>query len=98
MNQQVNDTACINQEMAVMCSRLIDALRGDLGDDQQRIAETGLTWLDLLLRKNKDYGSTVFRRPHLARHCDPATGILVRMSDKIDRLTNLLSGNVSEVQ
>ena len=62
-------------------------------DDQQRIIREGLTWINLLLRKNKDYGSSVWQPPLLAPNGD---AILVRMSDKIQRLIHL-SQNPSEV-
>lgn len=44
----------------------------------------------MLLKKNKDYGDTIFRSPCLAPGLDPGVGILVRASDKISRITNLL--------
>lgn len=72
---------------------LCEALEGSNGPEQQRIAEKGLSWVALMLRKNADYGSTVFTSPKLTPHLDAGTAILVRMSDKIDRLTNLLNGH-----
>lgn len=44
-----------------------------------------------LLRKNADYGSSVYKQPVLAPGVDVATAIRVRMSDKIERLRNLLA-------
>lgn len=44
---------------------------------------------DLLMRKNRDYGNAAFLSPALAPNLDSSSAILVRMSDKIQRLTNL---------
>lgn len=67
------------------------ALAGDRGDDQRRIAELGLAWVEKLLRKNMDYGSSVFQVPCLAPDCDPGAAIRVRMSDKINRIKSLIN-------
>lgn len=66
-----------------------DALSGLNGPDQRRIAEVGLEWLDMLLRKNADYGSSVWQAPPMP---GLTTGdvILVRIFDKISRLRSLL--------
>lgn len=69
---------------------LLDALAGNRGDDQQRIAIEVIRWGALLLRKNKDYGCAVWQIPVLAPDCDPGTAIRVRMSDKVSRLSTLL--------
>lgn len=45
----------------------------------------------LLLRKNKDYGDSAFKSPILTPGISPAVAQRIRMSDKIERLTNLLS-------
>lgn len=42
------------------------------------------------IKKNMDYGSSVFKQPVLAPNLPVPTAILVRMSDKIQRLSNLL--------
>lgn len=68
-----------------------DAIQGHRGPDQQRIANEALAWTELLLRKNADYGSSAWIAPILAQHCEPGTAILVRMSDKIQRLASLAS-------
>ena len=48
----------------------------------------------ILYKKNADYGWGVFKRPRLAPQMPVASAILVRMSDKIERLTSLaLRGN-----
>ena len=69
----------------------LDALNGNNGTPQKMIAEEGLRWINLLLKKNKDYGSSVFMSPLLCTHLLPSTAILVRMSDKIQRLEHLLN-------
>ena len=47
--------------------------------------------LTLLLRKNRDYGSS-FRKPGiLSGALDPKMKLLVRIDDKLERLSNLLS-------
>ena len=46
---------------------------------------------DLLLRKNKDYGDSAFKSPVLTPGIAASVAQRVRMSDKIERLTNLLS-------
>lgn len=70
---------------------LLDALTGCRGPEQKRIAETGIAWIALLLRKNRDYGCSVWQVPTLAPECNPDAAIRVRMSDKITRLQTLLS-------
>ncbi|MFN0196911.1 MAG: nucleotide modification associated domain-containing protein [Planctomycetaceae bacterium] len=76
---------------------LMDALNGRRGDDQKRIARMGISIVELLLRKNADYGSSAWQVPLLAPDQSPDTGIRVRMSDKISRLQQLLSGKKAEV-
>lgn len=44
---------------------------------------------NLLIRKNKDYGSAAMRVSPLTPELNSATAILVRMGDKIRRLQNL---------
>lgn len=73
------------------------AAAGQRGDDQQRIAVEGLGWVETLLRKNHDYGGSAWKTPALAPECDPGTAIRVRMSDKIARLEQLLSGKAPHV-
>ncbi len=45
------------------------AIDGLCGDDGQRIARSGLAVLDTLLRKNHDYGGSVFSPPGWPRRC-----------------------------
>lgn len=42
-----------------------------------------------LIRKNRDYGSSVFDAPRLTPHLDPGVAIDVRLSDKLNRLEQL---------
>lgn len=71
------------------------ALAGELECDQNRIAKMGTAITALLIRKNIDYGSSVYKPPRLAPKVDPGTAMLVRMNDKVERLVKLL-GNEKE--
>lgn len=73
------------------------ALEGKRGEDQQDIAVVGLDIVSTLLKKNMDYGSSVFKEPLLCPGLTPRQGIQVRMSDKLCRLQRLLAGNPAEV-
>lgn len=81
---------------------ILDAISGRRGKDQERIAHSGLDWLVLLLRKNHDYGSSVWTEPFFCPGMDVGSAILVRMSDKAERLRNLIkkeqSGGSAEVE
>lgn len=79
----------MNEGVQYNLDTIDDAIRGD-NPDQARIAETGLAWLRMLLNKNSDYGGSVWRQPALST-ATPAEAILVRMSDKIERLKTLLA-------
>lgn len=48
---------------------------------------------DTLTSKNKDYGSSAFERPYLHPHLPPEDAILIRMSDKVNRLHNIMQNN-----
>jgi hypothetical protein len=76
---------------------ITEAVMGRHGEDQQRIAKVGLDWVNTLLAKNADYGSTVWDSPKLAPYVNPGIAILTRMSDKIDRLINLSKKNGPQV-
>lgn len=67
----------------------LDALNGVRGETQKAIAEVGLQWITTLLKKNNDYGSSVFKEPVLAPGMPVTSAIDVRMSDKIARIQNL---------
>jgi hypothetical protein len=77
--------------------RIREAQAGSRGDDQQRIAETGLAIVDLLLQKNADYGGSAWQTPVLAPGLSCREAIQCRMSDKIQRLQTLLAGKSPEV-
>jgi hypothetical protein len=68
------------------------AMCADADPDQRRIAEVGVRWLAMILRKNHDYGSSVWKEPILTPGLDVGVAIRVRMSDKVSRLRNLLKG------
>lgn len=68
-----------------------DALEGGRGPCQQRIAQVGLQIVATLLRKNADYGGSAWQPPLLCPGMSARTGILVRMSDKINRFITLLT-------
>lgn len=89
--------AQIDETQDAMLLTIEQARYGHRGADQQRIAEIGLKWIVLLLRKNADYGSSVWLTPILAPDTNPGVAIRVRMSDKIQRLQRLLAGNEPEV-
>jgi hypothetical protein len=91
--EDVGHACCRPDGECEALNHLGDALAGMRGADQQRIARVGLEWIGLLLAKNLDYGSSAWKTPVLAPGCDPATAILVRMSDKIERLGRLLGGH-----
>ena len=68
---------------------VLAALRGHAGPDAQRIAAVGLDWIAKILAKNKDYGGSVWKVPVLAPGQSPGEAIMVRMSDKIERIRQL---------
>ena len=77
-------------------SRIGIAVQGKMGPDQERISRVGLEWVDLLLRKNSDYGSGIWQVPLVSPTTAPAEAILVRMSDKINRLVRLANHAAAE--
>ena len=79
-------------------NHLGDALAGERGEGQQRIARTGLAWIIQLLNKNADYGSSVWKEPVLCPGLSADTAIRVRLSDKIERLRKLFSGGKAQVK
>jgi hypothetical protein len=82
-------------ETAKDLERITTALQGLKGEDQFRIAQTVVSFGALLLRKNQDYGSSVWQVPVLAPESSVATAIRVRMSDKISRINNLLKSKTT---
>lgn len=77
--------------------RIAEALDGNRGREQEWIANLGVEWLDLMLRKNADYGSSVFTAPVLCQEMPVGDTILVRLSDKIARLKSLRAKPQAEV-
>ena len=77
--------------------RVRQAINGDHGEDQQRIAEQGMQLTALLLSKNSDYGGSAWQIPTLAPGLSPREAIQCRMSDKVSRLQRLLAGEAAEV-
>ena len=75
-----------------------EALSGARGPDQQAIVEYGLKWIEQILHKNWDYGSSVWKNPALVPDMAPREAILVRMSDKVARIKEMASkdGEVDE--
>lgn len=84
----------VNSEIPFM-GRINEALKGG---SQFPIASEGLKWIDLILAKNADYGDAAWRRPLLSPALPPRTAILVRMSDKINRLVSLIEKGVVQVK
>jgi hypothetical protein len=68
----------------------LEALQGRRGDHQRRIARTAIEWAATLLRKNVDYGSSAWKEPVLAPGLPTGVAIMVRASDKIERIRSLL--------
>lgn len=52
---------------------------------------------ETLLAKNSDYGSAVFYPPILNQSISADSAIIVRLSDKFNRLTTLLNGKEQKV-
>ena len=77
------------EEVENRLSLLEKAIEGERGPDQQRIADHCLKWAETLLQKNKDYGSSAWKRPVLMPELDERAAIFVRMSDKIERICAL---------
>lgn len=59
--------------------------------EQSVIARVFLEFLGKVLKKNADYGSSVFTVPSLCPIITAEEAIRVRMSDKLQRLTNLFT-------
>lgn len=68
---------------------LLDTL--NLDSKQKQLAQVGTNLVATLIRKNTDYGSSVFDSPLLCPNMPAKSSILVRMSDKIKRLVQLQS-------
>ncbi len=57
--------------------------------DQRRIAQVGLDFVSTLLAKNHDYGGSAWKPPILKPDLSSGAAILVRMSDKVERIGKL---------
>ena len=77
---------------------LFQAIMGELGIDAALIAQEGLRIVELVVRKNHDYGSSVFRPPTLAPDLTARQAIMVRLSDKIARAVQLSGKGGSKVE
>lgn len=88
----------MEQKLKEAFDRVKKALDNGFGPDQRLIVEAGIKWVDLMLRKNIDYGNTAFNSPLFAPEMTAGAGIRVRMSDKISRLQTLLKGNKALVE
>ena len=71
------------------------AINGRLGPEQQMIAAVGVEITAFLLSKNSDYGSAVFKSPALAPGMPPDLSVLVRLSDKLSRINELVDKGVA---
>ena len=84
-----------------MQNLLHDAWDGWGGDeglaDREIIALVGLRVVGTLLRKNQDYGCSVWKAPMLAPDVDPLKAMLCRTSDKIERIATLAAGAQPQV-
>jgi len=91
------------QKTTVSCPPLSDrnlflaALDNSRSHHQQLIAQVGLAWITTLLKKNADYGSSIFKEPILAPGMPTTSAIDVRMSDKIARIQNLKTAKAEVV-
>lgn len=87
-----------NQTMEDYNPVIREALSGARGPDQMKIAEHGLDWIEKILHKNWDYGSSVWKNPTLVPDMSPREAILVRMSDKVARIQEMANkdGEVDE--
>ena len=78
--------------------RIRQAAAGQHGEDQRHLVTAGLEVVTTLLKKNSDYGGSVWQVPILAPQLTPRQAIQCRMSDKVQRLARLLSGEKPQVQ
>lgn len=65
--------------------RIAEALRGK-DRDQEAIARYFMELTERTLAKNHDYGSSVWRQPAMAPGVSVDDAIMVRISDKLERL------------
>lgn len=62
-----------------------------------RIIDITAELCNTLIAKNANYGDSAGQAPLFAPRLDPATAILVRMSDKVSRLRSLLTKEQDKV-
>lgn len=65
----------------------------DLSHSQLRLLHSCLVALEVLLRKNRDYGQSVWTPPVFCPSVPVEQALLVRMSDKVARVANLMSNS-----
>lgn len=94
----VIDMGAMTAEEAEQCCLESRTVSIDLTDDQEAIVAIFDEAKRVALKKNHDYGSSVFEPPVLSPTMPPGAAILVRMSDKINRLQTLLSGKRAQVE
>lgn len=68
----------------------------DKPNDQDTIRERMAALTDLLLRKNRDYGSS-FRQPGTLSTADPADKLIIRIEDKLARFKTLYGARCPSV-
>ena len=66
-----------------------NSLHQDLNESQRIILAEGIKILKTLLKKNADYGCSVWKSPLMVPELDAGVGIQVRMSDKVERIIQL---------
>jgi DUF1009 family protein len=69
---------------------ITDALAGS-SQDQREIAFIGLQTIAVMVKKNRDYGSSVFNVGAISPDVSPEAGIRVRLGDKLSRINNLVN-------
>ena len=74
---------------------ITDALAGK-NQDQREIAFLGLSTVALMIRKNEDYGSSVFQPGAVSPDIAPEAGLRVRIGDKLSRINNLVKAPGSQ--
>lgn len=75
-----------------------DSWGGEEGlTDREIIALVGLRVVGTLLKKNADYGCSVWKPPVLVPDIDPLKAMLCRTSDKIERIATLAAGRLPQV-
>ena len=71
--------------------------KGTIMDVIQRYDRIAAEMRETFVRKNHDYGNSVFQSPEMAPDIQPEEAVRVRISDKLGRLKTLLSGEQAQV-